>query len=147
MKISSSDLWRMNGRVDRATYTLVGLVGFAVKHNLDRLIAAYGFHRYWGTFNYWIPLKDVVRIGQLGGTDAKFLATLVAIALPFIWVGLAFTVKRLRSAGWPTPAGDSVFRAVCESVFLSAPVRGAGTSSGAATGRPIPQLSAHPLLA
>lgn len=102
MKITFSDLWRTSGTVDRGTYALVGLVGFAIKHNLDRLLATYGFHRPWGIFNYWIAPGDIVRVTQLGGSDARFLATLVALALPFIWVGLALTVKRLRSVAWPT---------------------------------------------
>jgi uncharacterized membrane protein YhaH (DUF805 family) len=102
VKITFSDLWRTSGTVDRGTYALVGLVGFAIKHNLDRLLATYGFHRPWGIFNYWIAPGDIVRVTQLGGSDARFLAMLVALALPFIWVGLALTVKRLRSVGWPT---------------------------------------------
>ena len=103
MKITFSDLWRTSGTVDRGTYALVGAVGFAVKHNLDRFVAAYGFQRHWELFNYWIPLKDVVRITEVGGADARFLAAMVALALPFIWIGVTLTVKRLRSIGWPTP--------------------------------------------
>ena len=102
MKITFSDFWRTTGTVDREAYALVGLVGFAIKHNLDRLVAAYEIHRPWGIFNYWIPIKDVARITQVGGADARFLAVMVALSLPFIWVGVAFTVKRLRSAGWST---------------------------------------------
>jgi uncharacterized membrane protein YhaH (DUF805 family) len=101
VKIKFSDLWRTTGTVNRGTYALVGLVGFAIKHNLDRLVATFGFHRQWGIFNYWIPIRDAVRITQVGGPDARFLATMVALSLPFIWVGIAFTVKRLRGADWP----------------------------------------------
>ena len=32
------DLWRLDGTIGRGTYATVGLVGFAIKHNLDRLI-------------------------------------------------------------------------------------------------------------
>ena len=32
-------LWRWDGTVDRGPYALIGLVGFALKHNLDRLLA------------------------------------------------------------------------------------------------------------
>jgi hypothetical protein len=41
-----------------------------------------------GLFNYWVPVRDVDRIIDLHGTEALFLATLVALALPFIWVGI-----------------------------------------------------------
>ena len=48
MKIRLSDIWSVNGTVDRGTYALVGLAGFALKHNIDRVVAFYGFHRGWG---------------------------------------------------------------------------------------------------
>jgi len=101
MKITFADLWRSSGTIDRGTYALVGVVGFALKHNLDRLVATYGFHRPWGLFNYWVPLKDVARITALRGGDAGFLETMVALSLPFVWIGVALTMKRLRSANLP----------------------------------------------
>ncbi len=101
MKIPLASLFRSSGTVDRGVYAVVGLLGFAIKHNLDRFVAAYGFHRRWGLFNYWVPVRDVARITQLRGNEAVFLATMVALALPFIWVGVAMTMKRLRSAGLP----------------------------------------------
>jgi hypothetical protein len=103
VKITFSELWRTSGRVDRGTYALVGLVGFAIKHNLDRLVATFGFHRPWGLFNYWVPMHEAVRISQLPRGDARFLATMVALSIPFIWLGLAMSLKRLRSVGWAAP--------------------------------------------
>jgi hypothetical protein len=96
-----AQLWRSAGTVNRGTYALVGLIGFAIKHNLDRFVAFYGFHRPWALFNYWMPVRDVARVTQLPHSDALFLATMVALALPFIWIGVAMTIKRLRSAGLP----------------------------------------------
>ncbi len=101
MKITFAELWRPSGTVDRGTYALVGVLGFALKHNLDRLLATYGFHRPWGLFNYWVPIGNVGRITALGGSEARFLETMVALALPFIWVGVVLTAKRLRSAQLP----------------------------------------------
>lgn len=103
MKIRLQTLWRTGGTIDRGTYALVGILGFAVKHNLDRLVAGYGFHRPWGLFNYWIPAREVSRITELRGGEAVFLGTMVAMALPFIWVGVTLTLKRLRGAGLPSP--------------------------------------------
>jgi len=102
MKITFADLWRSSGTVDRGTYAVVGLVGFALKHNLDRLVATSVFHRPWGLFNYWVPLRDVTRITSLRSGDAMFLETMVVLALPFVWVGVALTLKRLRSANLPS---------------------------------------------
>ena len=101
MKIRFRDLWRLSGTVDRGTYALVGVLGFALKHNIDRLVATYGFHRGWGLFSYWVPLRTVQRITSLHRDQAAFLGTMVAIALPFIWVGVAMTIRRLRSAALP----------------------------------------------
>ena len=86
MKITFADLWRPSGTIDRATYALVGLVGFALKHNLDRLLSFYGFHRRWELFNYWVPVRDVARITDLRSKEAGFLETMVTLALPFIWM-------------------------------------------------------------
>ena len=102
MKTSFADLWRPSGAVDRGTYALAGLLGFALKHNLDRLVAGYGFHRPWTLFNYWVPVRDVARITELRGAEAVFLGTMVALSLPFIWVGVILTLKRLRSASLPS---------------------------------------------
>jgi hypothetical protein len=102
MKMTFADWWRPDRTIGRGTYALVGLLGFAFKHNLDRLVATFGFHRPWGLFNYWVPVRDVARITQLGGSEAVFLGTMVAMSLPFIWVGVVLTMKRLRNAGLPT---------------------------------------------
>jgi hypothetical protein len=96
-----SHLWTWEGAIDRGPYALVGLAGFAIKHNLDRLVATAGFHRRWGLFNYWIPLERAVRITSLSASDRTFLATMLAVSLPFIWVGVTLTVKRLRAMGLP----------------------------------------------
>jgi uncharacterized membrane protein YhaH (DUF805 family) len=101
MKIRFADLWSPKGTIDRGTYALVGIAGFAIKHNLDRIVATYGFHRPWSLFNYLQPVHDIRHITDLRGDEAKLMATLVAMALPFIWVGVALTLKRLRSAGLP----------------------------------------------
>ena len=102
MRFTFADLWRPSGTLDRGTYALVGLLGFALKHNLDRFVAAYGFHRPWTLFNYWVPVRDVARITELRASEAVFLGTMVALSLPFIWVGVILTMKRLRNAGLPS---------------------------------------------
>lgn len=98
--MKASDLWRWDGRVSRAAYATVGLVGLAIKHNLDRLIAS-SFLGHNNSFNYWAPLGKAARLDHLSDTEAKFLATLLLVSIPFIWVGVAMTVKRLRDAGQP----------------------------------------------
>lgn len=96
-----ADLWRWRGEVGRGVYAAVGVIGFALKHNLDRAVATLVFQRRFGIFNYWIPPVDAIRVSSLSRDEAVFLATMVAISLPFIWIGLAMTLRRLRSAGMP----------------------------------------------
>jgi len=96
-----SDLWSPEGTIDRGPYALVGLVGFAIKHNLDRALATFVFQRKWGLFNYWIPVDQAVRITSLAPTDRTFLLSMLGLSLPFIWIGVILTMRRLRAAGLP----------------------------------------------
>jgi uncharacterized membrane protein YhaH (DUF805 family) len=93
--------WKFNGKVDRKTYAIVGLVAFFLKENLDRVVAGIYFHRAWNVFHYWVPLNSNASIRSLPEDDARFIATMVALALPFIWLGVAMTVRRLRDIGEP----------------------------------------------
>ena len=93
-----SELWTWKGTAGRGRYALVGLIGFALKHNMDRILSTTVFEREWGLFNYWI---SPVEFPSLTDADARFLLAMAAMSLPFIWVGLAMTLKRLRSAGLP----------------------------------------------
>lgn len=82
-------------------YAAVGIIGFAIKHNVDRIVATLVFHRPYGIFNYWIPPTEALRISSLTRDDAVFLVTMLVISLPFIWIGLGMTLRRLRSADLP----------------------------------------------
>ena len=100
MSFQLSNLWRWDGEVTRWPYIVVGVIGFGLKHNLDRILA-YAFHRGWDIFNYWIPPEKFLRPGALSQEDIAFVVALVATSLPFIWVGTAMTAQRLRSIGLP----------------------------------------------
>jgi uncharacterized membrane protein YhaH (DUF805 family) len=95
------DLWSAEGTIDRGPYALVGFIGFAIKHNLDRLVATFVFHRRWSLFNYWIPLDQAVRVTSLAAADRTFLVSMLMLSLPFIWVGVVLTMRRLRAVGLP----------------------------------------------
>ena len=78
-----SGTWNLSGwrkPINRGPYALIGLLGFAIKHNLDRLLATVVFHRPWGVFNYWIPLDRAVRITSLSREDSRFLAAMLVLA-------------------------------------------------------------------
>jgi uncharacterized membrane protein YhaH (DUF805 family) len=99
LALKPSDFWTWRGKIGRAAYAGVGILLFAIKHNLDRAIAsAYGFK--WGIFNYWI-YNQPAGIDNLSGEQAKYYATLVVVAIPFIWIGIVLTLRRLRDANLP----------------------------------------------
>ena len=100
MAIQVSNLWRWEGRVGRRTYILAGFLGVAIKYNLDRLISAFFFHRYL-LLDYWRPLGAAARLSHVSLADRNWLAVLLATALPFIYVGVTMTVRRLRDAAYP----------------------------------------------
>jgi len=96
-----ASLWRFDGTVSRQTYALVGFIGFAIKHNIDRYVArdySYGIH---GLLNYWAPLSKAARLEHLSNGERQFLFKLVLVSLPFIYIGVNLTVRRLRDAALP----------------------------------------------
>jgi len=102
MKLRLSDLWSWQGTIDRGRYAVLGVLLFAFKHNLDRLVASAVFKKPWGLFNYLLP-GGAVSLLDLPPSDQIFFAGMVTLALPFIWTGVALTLRRLRDAGLPLP--------------------------------------------
>lgn len=119
MRIQFSDLWRWDGTLGRGPYAVIGVLGFALKHNLDRLVATVVFHRRWDIFSYWAPPNRPIRITVLSPGDQLFYGTLVAMALPFIWVGVVLTLRRLRDAGLPPWLVAVFFLPVVNLVFFA----------------------------
>lgn len=98
MSLKPSDFWTWRGEVGRGKYALLGIFLFAIKYNLDRVVALrYGYR--WSVFNYWE--FDDRGINQLPFERAQFFAVLVLAALPFVWAGVVLTLRRLRDAGLP----------------------------------------------
>lgn len=101
MALQLEDFWTWRGTVGRAKYFAIGITLFAFKHLLDRIIATAGFGLNWSLFNYWVAGEAANEIDSTPLSLLKFYATLVAVALPFIWVGVVLTLRRLRDIGWP----------------------------------------------
>jgi uncharacterized membrane protein YhaH (DUF805 family) len=114
------DLWRWHGRVDRKTFAAVGVFSFMLKRFLDFLITVHFLNKNAGiSLNYWEPLGIPVSIDHLSLYQINFLAALVFVALPFIWLGMAMTVKRLRDAGGPVWLAVIFFIPVANVLFLA----------------------------
>ena len=94
-----SDLFRLTGKVSRQRYLVVGLVLFAVKYALDYWLTAVVFHRSWTWFPYLDPLRELHGMRAMMAVDRQYALSMLALALPFIWIGTAMTSRRLRSAG------------------------------------------------
>ncbi len=93
------NIWTWRGRVGRTQYLVTGAVLLALKHNLDRLLAAvFGYE--WGFFNYFI-FDNSRGISALTSNDTSFYTVLLLVALPFIWSGVTLTLRRLRDADLP----------------------------------------------
>ena len=95
------DIFSWHGTIGRQRYLITGLILFALKHNVDRVLG-YCFGYQWGPFNYVVFLSSSPQ-GILGlqPEDAGFYTALLLAALPFIWVGTVLTERRLRDAGLP----------------------------------------------
>ncbi len=105
MSSNPFNVWTWHGRVGRAQYLVTGVILLAVKHNIDRFLAAvFGYP--WGIFNYWVfdtidPGIAARGISNLPPDQATFYILLLLIALPFIWIGTVMTLRRLRDADLP----------------------------------------------
>ncbi len=95
-------LFSFQGRVDRTTYALAGIFGVLLKHVLDNFLAARFLHQPWGLLNYLVPLGMQNGPYPLAANQRGFLQILALTTLPFLWLGLSMTVKRLRDAGMLT---------------------------------------------
>lgn len=88
------------GRVTRLEYFLAGTSLSLIKFAIDHAVAA-RFGESWQIWNYVIASEHVSLFG-LGARKPELYAILWAIAIPFFWVGIALTLRRLRDAGHST---------------------------------------------
>lgn len=85
------------GRTSRRSYAQWGFGLTALKFMLDRVIALTWGADYWSLYSYWRPT------GALSTADGRIPSglplVLLAVALPFIGVGVLLTLRRLRDVG------------------------------------------------
>jgi hypothetical protein len=93
-----SELWGWRGTISRGRYALFGGVLLGLKHNLDRVLAAV-YDRSWNFLDYWVPSS--LAVDELPADERRFFAAMLVLAVPFLWIGLLLTVRRLRDAGLP----------------------------------------------
>ncbi|MDQ3190231.1 MAG: DUF805 domain-containing protein [Bacteroidota bacterium] len=93
-----NQVFSLKGKVNRKNYFIWGIVLFAIKYNIDRLLSLYFTGDPWKFFSYFTSYERH-SIFMLSDSDQLFYLTLVLIALPFIWIGTVLTIKRLQSSG------------------------------------------------
>ena len=77
---------------------VAGLVLFGVKWNVDRLVGQHFFSVSWMPYSYLMPGMDLPTALK---DKQSLLLALAVTALPFIYLGVVLTVKRLRSLRLP----------------------------------------------
>jgi uncharacterized membrane protein YhaH (DUF805 family) len=92
-----SRLLTFEGRVNRTQYLLTGSILIAMKYAIDSFVAS-RFNQPWRISNYFLPPANITIIG-LGGPHPRLYLILWAVAIPFFWIGISLTLRRLRDAG------------------------------------------------
>jgi uncharacterized membrane protein YhaH (DUF805 family) len=91
-------LFSWKGKTGRSAYAFTGLALFLLKWNLDRLFSfLVQSENYPTPFFYVLPETDFTSTAD----PAQLILPIFVLALPFIYIGIVLTVKRLRSLGWP----------------------------------------------
>ena len=91
---------KLDAPIGRAQYFVAGVLLFALKHNLDRALAA-AHQRKFGLFDYWAPIQHAIAPGPLSADERSFLLQLILLSIPFVLVGVWLTLRRLRTIGLP----------------------------------------------
>jgi uncharacterized membrane protein YhaH (DUF805 family) len=89
-------LFTFEGRVNRAEYLVAGVLLTVLKYAIDwSLMRSFGLLKFH-PWTYELPPLALVPTGH--GMTRPFLI-LWAVAIPFFWIGISLTVRRLRDAG------------------------------------------------
>ena len=111
---TARDLWSAEDEIDRGPYLAIGFTLMALKYNLERLVAGLAFGHSWSVLAHYLHTPDPSAVAG----DTRFYATMVAMTLPFLWTGVALTIRRLRSAGLPIAFVALFFVPVVNLIFF-----------------------------
>ena len=92
---SAAPILTGTGSISRLTFLISGILLAMFKQGLDIGLSVLAFHRTVRAFNYWFPFDRAVALTSLGAADYKHLLAIVAVAVPFIWIGVCLTLARL----------------------------------------------------
>src|SRR2546429_1622725 len=89
--------------VDRRTYLGTGVGLMAFKYAVDAGAVALATGGFWSPLDYLLPFY-LLRAEKLAGAPVWFLPAFVLWTLPFLWIGVAMTLRRAIDGGrspWP----------------------------------------------
>jgi hypothetical protein len=100
MTLRFSDLWRFDGTVRRGPFAVLGVALSILKYGIDFALVNLLCGRTWTPLSYWMAGDT---FGSLLYNDALAGArwALLGTSIPFVWAGVALTLRRIRSAGVP----------------------------------------------
>jgi uncharacterized membrane protein YhaH (DUF805 family) len=92
-------LWfGLEGHIDRRTYLRHGAFLTALKFAGDGTFVRVTTGQWWTPLDYLSP-SLISRSGSLRPSPDWLLAALAAWALPFLWIGVSMSLRRIRDAG------------------------------------------------
>jgi uncharacterized membrane protein YhaH (DUF805 family) len=118
LNLRLSDLWSLRGTVDRGTYAVWGVVLALLKYNLDRVLVGLTVHKALSPLHYWTP-GDLFGVFPMPQERAIAAMPLLVATLPFVWTGVALTLRRARAAGMPAGSVLLFFVPVVNLIFFA----------------------------
>jgi len=85
--------------VDRKTYALHGFGLMALKYAIDSALVWRFAGKFWTPLDYLNPLWST-RVELFGAAPLWLPPLLVALTLPFLWIGVSMTMRRAVHAGF-----------------------------------------------
>jgi hypothetical protein len=119
MALLDDILGRRSGRIGPGAFFAIGVSLFALKFALDRTVATLCFGRGWSVLNYLIP-NETYTLPSLPPEERTFYLTMIAVALPFVCIGIVATLRRLRDAGLPSSLVGLFFVPAINLLFFAA---------------------------
>ena len=128
-------LFTAHDSLSGAAYLGWGLALAVIKFALDVALVEFGFGREWRPTDYFFPRAGRIRPGV--DVPLATAAMLVALAAPFIWIGVNLTIRRLRTVGWPALLACLFFVPYVNFVFFAVLVfKGAASEDAGEVRRP-----------
>ena len=90
----------MRGETDRRVYLIAGVTLFLLKYAIDYTVASLVLGKPWSILHY-LSSQQILLLRSGTPGDRLYFTVMFLVSLPFIWIGITLTVRRLRSAAMP----------------------------------------------